>query len=114
MSAITTHVLDTAAGRPAAGVPVTLEARDDAGVWREVGRGRTDADGRLRDLLPADFALREGAYRLTFDTGTYFAARGVEGFYTEVLVSFVVRDAGAHYHVPLLLSPYGYSTYRGS
>jgi len=114
MSAVTTHVLDTAAGRPAAGVPVTLEARDEAGVWREVGRGRTDADGRLRDLLPADFALRAGAYRLTFDVGTYFAARGVEGFYTEVSVSFVVRDAVAHYHVPLLLSPYGYSTYRGS
>jgi 5-hydroxyisourate hydrolase len=114
MSAITTHVLDTAEGRPAAGVPVTLEARDDAGTWREVGRGRTDADGRLRDLLPADFAVRAGAYRLTFDVGTYFAARGVEGFYTEAVVSFVVRDAGAHYHVPLLLSPYGYSTYRGS
>ena len=114
MSAVTTHVLDTAAGRPAAGVPVALEARDEAGVWREVGRGRTDADGRLRDLLPADFALRAGAYRLTFDVGTYFAARGVEGFYAEVVVSFVVRDAVAHYHVPLLLSPYGYSTYRGS
>jgi 5-hydroxyisourate hydrolase len=114
MSAITTHVLDTAAGRPAAGVPVSLEARDDGGVWREVGRGRTDADGRLRDLLPPDFALREGAYRLTFDVASYFGARGVEGFYAEVSVSFLVREAGAHYHVPLLLSPYGYSTYRGS
>ena len=114
MSAITTHVLDTAAGRPAAGVPVTLEARDEEGVWREVGRGETDADGRLRDLLPHDFALAEGAYRLTFDVKSYFDARGTEGFYAEVSVSFVVGDAGAHYHVPLLLSPYGYSTYRGS
>jgi len=114
MSAITTHVLDTAAGRPAAGVPVTLEAREGEGDWREVGRGVTDADGRLRDLLPADYGLTEGAYRLSFDVQSYFDARGVEGFYAEVSVSFVVRDAGAHYHVPLLLSPYGYSTYRGS
>jgi 5-hydroxyisourate hydrolase len=113
MSGITTHVLDTARGRPAAGVPVTLEAKGGGG-WRVVGRGATDADGRLRDLLPADFQLSEGDYRLTFDAGAYLAASGAEGFYTEVVVSFVVRDAAAHYHVPLLLSPYGYSTYRGS
>lgn len=114
MSAITTHVLDTSAGRPAAGIQVTLEARDEENAWREVGRGPTDSDGRLRDLLPPDFLLSAGAYRLTFDVKSYFDARGVEGFYTEVVVSFVVRDAGAHYHVPLLLSPYGYTTYRGS
>jgi 5-hydroxyisourate hydrolase len=114
MSGITTHVLDTARGRPAAGVPVTLEARGEGGGWRVIGRGATDADGRLRDLLPADFPVTEGAYRLTFDAGAYFAAGGFEGFYTEVSVSFVVRDAAAHYHVPLLLSPYGYTTYRGS
>ena len=113
MSGITTHVLDTARGRPAAGVPVTLEARREGG-WRVVGRGATDADGRLRDLLPAGFELARGDYRLTFDAGSYFAAGGSEGFYTEVVVSFVVRDAAAHYHVPLLLSPYGYTTYRGS
>jgi 5-hydroxyisourate hydrolase len=113
MSGITTHVLDTARGRPAAGVPVTLEIKFDDG-WRIVGRGATDADGRLRDLLPADFRLSEGDYRLTFDAGAYLSASGAEGFYTEVVVSFVVRDASAHYHVPLLLSPYGYSTYRGS
>ena len=113
MSAITTHVLDTSRGRPAAGVPVTLEAKGGGG-WTLVGRGATDADGRLRDLAPADFHLTEGEYRLTFDAGAYFAAAGVEGFYTEVVVAFVVRDAGSHYHVPLLLSPYGYSTYRGS
>jgi 5-hydroxyisourate hydrolase len=113
MSGITTHVLDTARGRPAAGVPVTLEARGEGG-WRVVGRGRTDADGRLRELLPADSALGEGGYRLTFDAGAYFAAQGAEGFYTEVVVSFVVRDPASHYHVPLLLSPYGYTTYRGS
>ena len=113
MSGITTHVLDTARGRPAAGVPVTLEMRGEGG-WRALGRGATDADGRLRDLLPADFALSAGDYRLTFDAGAYFAGAGAEGFYAEVVVSFVVRDPAAHYHVPLLLSPYGYSTYRGS
>ena len=113
MSGITTHVLDTARGRPAAGVPVTLEFKGEGG-WSVVGRGATDADGRLRDLLPADFRLSEGDYRLTFGAGAYFAAAGAEGFYTEVVVSFVVRDAAAHYHVPLLLSPYGYTTYRGS
>ncbi len=113
MSGITTHVLDTSRGRPAAGVPVTLEAKGEGG-WRVVGRGATDADGRLRDLTPPDFRLSEGDYRLTFDAGAYFAGAGAEGFYTEVVVAFVVRDAAAHYHVPLLLSPYGYSTYRGS
>ena len=113
MSGITTHVLDTARGRPAAGVPVTLEAKNEEG-WRVVGRGRTDADGRLRDLLPEGSALAAGDYRLTFDAGAYLAAAGAEGFYTEVSVSFVVRDPAAHYHVPLLLSPYGYTTYRGS
>ncbi len=113
MSGITTHVLDTARGRPAAGVPVTLEVKSEEG-WRVVGSGATDADGRLRDLAPAGFIVSEGAYRLTFDAGAYFAAAGAEGFYTEVVVSFVVRDAAAHYHVPLLLSPFGYTTYRGS
>jgi 5-hydroxyisourate hydrolase len=113
MSGITTHVLDIARGRPAAGVPITLEAKGEDG-WRVVGSGATDADGRLRNLAPADFVLSEGDYRLTFDVGAYFAAGGDDGFYTEVVVSFVVRDVAAHYHVPLLLSPYGYTTYRGS
>lgn len=113
MSGITTHVLDTARGRPAAGVPVTLESRSAAG-WTLVGRGATDGDGRLRDLAPPDFLLVEGEYRLTFDAGAYFSAGATEGFYTEVVVSFVVRDASSHHHVPLLLSPYGYTTYRGS
>ncbi len=114
MSGITTHVLDTARGRPAAGVPVLLEARGDGGAWAELGRGFTDADGRLRDLLPEGHKLAKGSYRLTFDAAVYFAAQGTKGFYTEVAVAFVVSEAGAHYHVPLLLSPYGYTTYRGS
>ena len=113
MSGITTHVLDIARGRPAAGVPVTLESKTEAG-WTTVGRGATDRDGRLRELAPPDFVLSEGEYRLTVDAGSYFDTLGAEGFYTEVVVSFVIRDASAHYHVPLLLSPYGYTTYRGS
>ena len=83
-------------------------------VATTVHDGICDADGRLRDLAPSDFVLSEGDYRLTFDTGAYLSAAGADGFYTEVVVSFVVRDAAAHYHVPLLLSPYGYTTYRGS
>lgn len=114
MSGITTHVLDTSRGRPAAGVPVKLEARVEGGAWRELGNDFTDADGRTGDLLPARRKLSKGGYRLTFDTSIYFAAQGVQGFYTEVTVTFFVTEAGAHYHVPLLLSPYGYTTYRGS
>ncbi len=113
MSNITTHVLDTSRGRPAAGVRVTLE-QPEGGGWRVLGRGTTDADGRLKDLLPAGRALSEGTHRLTFDTAGYFAVRGVESFYPSVQIVFVVRDGAEHYHVPLLLSPYGYSTYRGS
>ena len=113
MSAITTHVLDTARGRPAAHVPITLERRSPSG-FTVIGRGATDDDGRLRTLLPPGEALVEGFYRINFDTGTYFAALGVAGFYPEVSVIFEIRDPSQHYHVPLLLSPFGYSTYRGS
>ncbi|HJX29204.1 MAG TPA: hydroxyisourate hydrolase [Thermoanaerobaculia bacterium] len=113
MSGITTHVLDTSRGRPASGVPVLLEMRADEG-WREIARAETDADGRVRDLLPPEFPVAAGTWRLTFDVGTYFDAQGVESFYPEASIIFVIRDAGQHYHVPLLLSPYGYSTYRGS
>lgn len=111
-SPITTHVLDTARGYPAAGVAIVLE-RQLAEGWQVIGRGTTDADGRLRSLL-APGELSVGTYRLSFDTGAYFAAQKVDGFYPQAAVIFVVRDAQAHYHVPLLLSPYGYSTYRGS
>ena len=111
MSGITTHVLDTSRGRPAAGVPLLLERALDSG-WQPVRRGTTDGDGRVRDLLSS--APEEGHSRLTFDTGAYFRAVGETGFYPEVSVTFVVSDGGEHYHVPLLLSPFGYSTYRGS
>lgn len=114
MSAITTHILDTSRGRPAGGVVVVLEAHSAEHNWKALGRGVTDQDGRLTDLLPRDFRLAEGTYRLTFETGAYFSAQNVEGFYPRVTVIFTVQDAAQHYHVPLLLSPYGYSTYRGS
>lgn len=112
MSAITTHVLDTARGVPAAGVPVHLEHWQDGG-WRMVGQGTTDADGRCRTLLPAGAPPELGRYRLTFDTAPYFTARGLRAFFPEVVIAFDVAEA-THHHVPLLLSPFGYSTYRGS
>jgi 5-hydroxyisourate hydrolase len=114
MSAITTHILDTSRGRPASGVPVFLEIQTAEHGWELIGKGETDADGRLKELLPQGHVLMEGVYRLTFDTGAYFASQNVERFYPEVSVIFMVKDAGQHYHVPLLLNPYGYSTYRGS
>ena len=108
---LSTHVLDTARGRPAAGVRVTVELRDGDG-WRGVGGGVTDADGRVPGLLEGE--LSAGTHRLTFETGAWFQAQGVAGFYPEVTVVCQIEDPGTHYHVPLLLSPYGYSTYRGS
>ena len=114
MSTISTHVLDTTLGRPAAGVRVFLEQLDDSGVGISLGVGETDADGRLRDLLPAGEMLRPGDYRLRFDTGAYFSASNRESFYPSVTVEFRVVGPASHYHVPLLLSPFGYSTYRGS
>jgi 5-hydroxyisourate hydrolase len=109
---VSTHVLDATAGVPAAGVALSLSYRDPAGepdfAWAPAGSGQTDADGRHR----FDTATEPGVYRLTFGTGAYFAARGVATFYPEVTVTFSV--SGGHYHVPLLLSPFAYSTYRGS
>lgn len=113
MSKITTHVLDTARGKPAAGITVTLEIRTEDG-WSLLGRAETDGDGRARSLISKGTVLIPGAYRITFATGAYFRDQGVEGFYPEASIVFDVRDANEHYHVPLLLSPFGYSTYRGS
>jgi 5-hydroxyisourate hydrolase len=114
MSTISTHVLDTALGRPAAGVAITLERVSEKGLTTLAGFGTTDDDGRLRDFPPAGRILTAGDYRLRFDTAAYFAASGREAFYPSVTVEFRVTDMSAHYHVPLLLSPFGYSTYRGS
>lgn len=113
MSTITTHILDVSSGFPARDVPVTLERQTTSG-WEVIGKGVTDNDGRLRDMLDADVVLQTGNYRLTFDTGTYFEKKQIEGFYPKVMVTFSVKDSTHHYHVPLLLSPFGYSTYRGS
>jgi 5-hydroxyisourate hydrolase len=114
MNTITTHVLDTALGRPAAGVSVALERLDANGAARQVGAGMTDADGRTRDLLAPGQTVPAGEYRLRFETGAYFARDGREAFYPFVEVAFRVASERAHYHVPLLLNPFGYSTYRGS
>ena len=113
MSAITTHVLDTALGRPAAGVRVDLDVLE-APSWRTLGRGTTDSDGRLRTLLPDGAPLVPGEYRLVFNTNDYFAGLHTTSFYKRVTVEFTVGVNEAHYHVPLLLSPFGYSTYRGT
>lgn len=113
MSTLSTHVLDAVSGLPAAGVRVTLERGDGPGQgWARLGEGRTDDDGRLRDLAPG--GLRPGVHRLVFATGDYFAATGQTGFYPEVCLVFDAADPDRHYHVPLLLSPYAFSTYRGS
>ena len=109
MSKITTHVLDTALGRPAAGVAVRLEQLENS-TWSEVGAGATDADGRCRDLAPDAPA---GVYRLTFDSGAYFARAGRTSIYPEVSIVFNCTGE-AHYHLPLLLSDNSYTTYRGS
>ena len=111
---ISTHVLDTSLGRPAAGVPVQLERWSPSGAWQPITSAETDSDGRCRDLVRSLDPLPPGVYRITFDTERYFAARQVEGLYPLVAVTFTVREAAAHYHIPLLLSPNGYTTYRGS
>jgi 5-hydroxyisourate hydrolase len=114
MSRISTHVLDTAKGKPAEGVPVHLERQDSSGKWTSLGSGRTDQDGRCGQLLPDGAALAKGVYRLTFDTASYFATCRVDGLYPSVEVLFHVRTGETHFHIPLLLSPNGYTTYRGS
>jgi 5-hydroxyisourate hydrolase len=114
MTGITTHVLDTVRGRPAVGVAVSL-ARHSGDAWAELSTARTDANGRVANLLPTALKHPAGTYRLRFDTGAYFAAQGggVAPFYPVVEIVFEIRDA-EHYHVPLLVSPFGYTTYRGS
>ena len=113
MSAITTHILDTSRGRPAAGVRVILE-RQESGTHTELGQGATDADGRLRTLLADGLRPAPGVYRLSFEVAPYFAALGAPAFFPRVQITFSVTAPEEHHHVPLLLSPFGYSTYRGS
>jgi 5-hydroxyisourate hydrolase len=111
---ISTHVLDTARGRPAADVPVKLEKQDAPGKWISLGSAQTDQDGRCAQLLTDGDELLAGIYRLTFDTKTYHAAQKIDGFYPAIEIIFQVRGGESHFHVPLLLSPHGYTTYRGS
>jgi 5-hydroxyisourate hydrolase len=108
---ITTHVLDTSRGRPAGGVDVRLEFHAPEG-WQLVGRDTTDGDGRARALVPPETALTVGVHRLVFDVAGYFGR--TESFFSEITITFVVRDVAEHHHVPLLVSPFGYTTYRGS
>lgn len=108
---VTTHVLDTTAGKPATDIAVRLESFD-GGQWVAVADARTDADGRVSDLGPQQ--VDAGEYRLTFDTGEYFARSGVSTFYRQVQICFSIDSVDQHYHVPLLVSPWAYSTYRGS
>ena len=114
ISGITTHVLDVARGRPAAGVPVVLDRDAGEGAWHTIGRGQTNADGRLANLMQEDDPLTPGIYRLLFDTRRYFDRDGTRSFYPHVAIVFETMPGEAHYHVPLLLSPFGYTTYRGS
>ena len=109
MGTLSTHVLDTGTGQPARGVTVQLTAVPGG---EPLGEGVTDGDGRVTTIGPE--RLPAGDFRLRFDTGAYFAAAGTAAFYPEVLITFTVADADAHYHVPVLLSPFGYATYRGS
>jgi 5-hydroxyisourate hydrolase / 2-oxo-4-hydroxy-4-carboxy-5-ureidoimidazoline decarboxylase len=109
---LTTHVLDTAVGKPGKDISIRLQIPVN-GVWQTIAQGITNADGRVADLLPSQKKLAHGNYKLVFDTGSYFAAQKIKGFYPEVEIQFIVFD-DAHYHVPLLINPFGYSTYRGS
>ena len=112
MSTITTHVLDTSRGRSADGIRIELQ-RKSGENWKTVGEGRTDANGRCNNLM-GDGQPEAGTYRLVFHAGAYYQTLHTETFYSEIPVIFEVREPNAHYHVPLLISPFGYSTYRGS
>jgi 5-hydroxyisourate hydrolase len=108
---ISTHILDTSRGRPAEGVAVTLHKQDGA-TWREVGRGTTNADGRVKPLL--ETIPGAGVYRIAFEVAPYYERLATECFYPAVSIEFRVKAVEEHYHVPLLLNPFGFSTYRGS
>jgi 5-hydroxyisourate hydrolase len=111
---ISTHVLDLVHGKPAKGVVVRLEKQGTAGDWRQLTSASTDQDGRCARLLPEGEDLSSGVYRLSFDTENYYGMQNVDTLYPAVEVMFQVRDGELHFHIPLLLSPNGYSTYRGS
>jgi 5-hydroxyisourate hydrolase len=113
-SPITTHVLDVSLGKAAPQIPVVLEKLSATGQWGKLGEGKTDTDGRVEELLPSDAKIELGIYRLVFNTQVYFGEKGTESFYPYVSVSFQITQPDQHHHVPLLLSPFSYSTYRGT
>lgn len=113
MSSISTHVLDTNRGRPAAAIPVRL-SQNLREEWKLIAEDLTDADGRIRQLLPKTTVLASATYRLSFDTGAYFTAQNLESLFPVVEITFTVSDPAMHHHIPLLLAANGYSTYRGS
>jgi 5-hydroxyisourate hydrolase len=114
MSPITSHVLDTARGKPAPGIAVVIEIGQGVDRWKELARGVTDGDGRIAQFTPAFGPLEQGVYRLRFFTAAYFTGIGVHGFFPHVDVMVQIDEPAQHYHIPLLLSPFGYTTYRGS
>lgn len=114
MSGISTHILDTAAGRPAVGVAVFLSRADGSGAWETLSSQHTDSDGRCRQLLPVDAVLEPGQYRIRFETGAYYTAQSLQGLYPFVEITFAVRVTDTHLHIPLLLTANGYTTYRGT
>jgi 5-hydroxyisourate hydrolase len=113
MSYISTHILDTTLGQPAVGVPVRLEHRQQ-GDWQAIGAAQTDADGRCKQIVPDSIELGPGIYRLAFDTASYFGSQRVSGLYPVVEITFEIRAGEGRFHIPLLLSPNGFTTYRGS
>jgi len=110
---ISTHILDTAIGRPAAAVPVSLAFMMN-GAWSLINEAVTDADGRCKDLLPPTHPLQAGTYRIHLETAAYYKQNRIEGLYPYVEIVFTVSDKEQHYHIPLLLTANGYTTYRGS
>jgi 5-hydroxyisourate hydrolase len=110
---ISTHILDTALGRPAAGVPLALAFMTN-GAWSLINNATTDSDGRCKHLLPPAQSLRPGTYRIHFETAAYYKQHHLEGLYPYVEIVFTVSDGEQHYHIPLLLTANGYTTYRGS
>jgi 5-hydroxyisourate hydrolase len=114
MRRISTHILDLAQGKPAEGVDVRLERRDAGRDWVALGAGRTDHDGRCAQLLPESESIQPGIYRLVFDTASYHHSKNSAGFYPVVEITFLVQEGESQFHIPLLLSPFGFSTYRGS
>ena len=114
MSAITTQILDTASGKPGAGIAVFLERKTHSAGWQAIAEGITDADGRVDDLLSPRDVFLPGHYRLIFEIGPYYLLESVECFFPQVTISFVVKDSMKRYYIPLQISPFGYSTYRGA